>query len=81
MLEIKDQLERLRQLTIVLTVVPGIMATIILVLFTIFGRPDIGLLAVLLIFGPIIALAWYDYLRIARQAHLYLASKSEETVG
>lgn len=73
-LEINEQLDRLYQLTIALTIVPGIMAAIILTLLTAFGRPDIGLIAILIIFGPIIALAWRDYRRIARQARAYLAS-------
>lgn len=76
-LEIHEQLERLYQLTILLTVVPSVMALIILSLFTVFGRPDIGLIAVTIIFGPIIAIAWRDYRRIARQARQYLASNQK----
>lgn len=75
-LEIPAQLERLRKLTLGLTIVPGFMATIVFTLLTIFGRPDIGALAVCLIFGPIIALAWWDYCRIARQARAWMASQA-----
>lgn len=77
-IEIEEQLDRLHKLTIALTIVPGIMATIILVLFIVFGRPDIGLIAISLIFGPMIGMAWWDYRRIARQARTYLASKKDE---
>lgn len=76
-IDIEEQLEKLRQLTIVLTLVPGFMATIILVLFTIFGRPDIGLVVVLIIFGPIIGIAWRDYLRIKKEAHAFLAAQAK----
>ena len=54
------------------------MAAIILALFIVFGRPDIGLIAISLIFGPMIGMAWWDYRRIARQARTYLASKKDE---
>lgn len=75
-IDIEEQLEQLRRLTIVLTIVPGFMASIILVLFTIFGRPDIGLLVILIIFGPIIGIAWRDYLRIKKEAHAFLAAQA-----
>jgi len=78
-IDIPTQLERLRKLTLGLTIVPGFMAAIVLTLLTVFGRPDIGLVAISLIFGPIIALAWWDYLRIARQARAYLARQSADT--
>lgn len=73
-IEVSEQLDRLYHLTIVLTIVPGIMAFIVLSLFLIFGRLDIGLVAILIIFGPMIGLAWLDYRSIARQARHYLAS-------
>lgn len=75
--DIEDQLERLRQLTIVLTIVPGIMATIIFVLFTIFGRPDVGFLVILILFGPIIGIAWRDYSRIKKEAHAFLKAQAQ----
>lgn len=77
-MDIEEQLERLYQLTIMLTIVPGVMAGIILTIFTLFGRPDVGAIAVTLIFGPMIGLAWRDYRRINRQARLFLASQTGE---
>ena len=74
-IEIEEQLERLRQLTIMLTIVPGVMAAIILLIFTVFGRPDVGLISVTVIFGPMISLAWWDYRRINRKARIYLAAE------
>lgn len=75
-IDIPGQLERLRKLTLGLTIVPAFMAMIVFTLLTTFGRPDVGAVAVCLIFGPMIAIAWWDYLRIARQARDYLARKS-----
>ncbi|MBI1323661.1 hypothetical protein GC170_10810 [bacterium] len=80
-IDIPEQLKRLRQLTIGLTVVPAFMGTIVLTLLSVFGRPDIGAMSVCLIFGPMIALAWWDYLRIARQARAYLAAQAGNAAG
>jgi hypothetical protein len=77
-MDIEEQLERLYELTIMLTIVPGVMAAIILTIFTLFGRPDVGAIAVTMIFGPMIGLAWRDYRRINRQARLFLASQTGE---
>ena len=76
-IDIEEQLVQLRKLTIVLTIVPGFMATLILVLFTIFGRPDIGLVVILIIFGPIIGIAWRDYLRIKEEARAFLTAQAK----
>lgn len=80
-IDIPEQLKRLRQLTIGLTIVPAFMGTIVLILLSVFGRPDIGAMSVCLIFGPMIALAWWDYVRIARQARDYLAVQADRTTG
>lgn len=80
-IDIPEQLKRLRQLTLGLTIVPAFMGTIVFTLLTIFGRPDIGAVSVCLIFGPIIALAWWDYVRIARQARAFLAAQANQMTG
>lgn len=80
-IDITEQLKRLRQLTLGLTIVPAFMGTIVFTLLSVFGRPDIGAMSVCLIFGPMIALAWWDYVRIARQARAYLASRAQEETG
>lgn len=77
-LEIEQQLDRLYRLTVALTIVPGVMAAIVLTLFVLFGRADVGLISIALIFGPMIGLAWWDYRRISRQARTYLASKKDD---
>lgn len=80
-IEIPEQLKRLRQLTLGLTIVPAFMGTIVFILLSVFGRPDIGAMSVCLIFGPMIALAWWDYVRIARQARTYLAAQADGQAG
>ncbi len=80
-IDIPEQLKRLRQLTLGLTIVPALMGTIVFTLLSVFGRPDIGAMSVGLIFGPMIALAWWDYLRIARQARAFLAAQPGPAPG
>jgi hypothetical protein len=76
-MDMAEQLERLRRLTLGLTIVPAVMATIVFALLTLFGRPDIGAIAVSVIFGPMIALAWWDYLHIAKKARAYLRASRD----
>lgn len=76
-IDIPTQLERLRRLTLGLTIVPSFMGAIVFTLLALFGRPDVGAIAVIAIFGPMIALAWWDYVRIARQARAFLASQAD----
>lgn len=80
-IDIPQQLKRLRQLTLGLTIVPAFMGTIVFTLLSVFGRPDIGAMSVCLIFGPMIALAWWDYVRIARQARAHLAAQPDAGAG
>ena len=47
-----EQLARYRRVTWALTAVPAIIAVMFLGLFTAFGRPDIGALVVVILFGP-----------------------------
>ena len=74
---IEEQLARYRRATWGLTVVPGLIALVFLTLFTVFGRPDIGLIVVVILFVPIIVFSWLDYLRLERRARAYLAGASK----
>ena len=73
---IEEQLARYRRATWGLTVVPGVIALAFLTLFTVFGRPDIGLVLVGILFVPIILFSWVDYLRLERNAKAYLAERA-----
>jgi hypothetical protein len=73
---IEEQLARYRRATWALTVVPGLIALTFLTLFTVFGRPDIGLIVVGILFIPIIAFSWLDFLRLERRARAYLQERA-----
>ena len=68
---IEDQLARYRRATWALTAVPSIVGVMILAIFTVFGRPDIGLKFVAIILLPIVLGAWWDFSRMASRARRY----------
>jgi hypothetical protein len=70
---LEEQLARYRLVTWALTAVPAIIAVMFLGLFTAFGRPDIGALVVVILFGPVIAFSWLGFKRLERRANAYLA--------
>ena len=73
---LEEQLTRYRRTTWALAVVPGIIALMFLTLFTVFGRPDIGLIVILMLFVPMILFAWLDYAKLKRRAAAYLADRA-----
>jgi len=74
---IQEQLVRYRRVTWVLTAVPAVIGLMFLTLFTVFGRPDIGLIFDAIVLLPIVAGAWLDYALLARRAGRYLAELDE----
>jgi hypothetical protein len=74
---IEEQLTRYRRVTWVLTAVPAIIGLMFLTLFTVFGRPDIGLIFDAIVLLPIVVGAWLDYAWLARKARRYLTEFSE----
>jgi hypothetical protein len=70
---LEEQLARYRRVTWALTVVPGILAVMFVMLFGVFGRPDIGLVVVAIVLLPIALGAWFDYARLAHRAGCYQA--------
>ncbi len=73
---VEEQLARYRRTTWVLVIIPAIIALMFLTLFTVFGRPDIGLVVILILFLPMILLAWMDYTRLKWRAAAYLADRA-----
>ncbi len=73
---IEEQLTRYRRVTWALTAVPSVLAVFFLTLFTVFGRPDVGLILVGILLLPIILGAWLDYAVLSRRARQYLAEAS-----
>jgi hypothetical protein len=83
---IEEQLARYRRVTWSLTVIPFVLAVMFLTLFTVFGRPDVGLILVSILLLPIILGAWLDYAllswcarRYAVEAAAYLNEKERLT--
>lgn len=73
---LEEQLARYRRTTWALAVVPSIIALMFLTLFTVFGRPDIGLVVVVILFVPMILLPWLGYTKLKRRAAAYLAERA-----
>jgi hypothetical protein len=74
---IEEQLTRYRRVSWVLTAVPAVIGLMFLTLFTVFGRPDIGLIFDAIVLLPIVVGAWLDYAWLARKARRYLTEFSE----
>ena len=55
----------------VFTLFNAIIAVFFVSLFSVFGRPDIGLILAGVLLGPVIAFAWIDYAILARNARRY----------
>jgi hypothetical protein len=68
-----EQLVRYRRVTWALTLVSGTIALMFLTLFSVFRRPDIGLVVAGLLFVPISLVSWLDLRRLERRAAAYLA--------
>ncbi|HEY2156009.1 MAG TPA: hypothetical protein VGH33_10290, partial [Isosphaeraceae bacterium] len=49
------------------------IALMFLMIFTAFGRPDVGAIVDLVLFVPIIGLAWVDYRTLAARVAAYEA--------
>jgi hypothetical protein len=74
---IDEQLTRYRRVTWALTAVPAGIGLMFLALFTVFGRPDIGLIFDAVILLPIVIGAWIDYALLARRAGRYLIERNQ----
>jgi hypothetical protein len=74
---IEEQLARYRRVTWLLTAIPIVLGIMFLVLFTVFGRPDIGLFLIALLVATIALGAWVDHALLARRARRYLAERAD----
>jgi len=68
---IEEQLARYQRVTWALTAVPSLLGLMFLTLFTVFGRPDIGLIFDAIVLLPIVIGAWLDFTLLARRARRY----------
>jgi Flp pilus assembly protein TadB len=74
---LEEQLARYRRVTWGLTVVTGIIAVMFLSLFSVFGRPDIGLILVAILLLPIMVFSWVGYKRMERRADAFRAELAQ----
>jgi hypothetical protein len=73
---IEEQLARYRRTTFALMIVPAVIALIFFCLFAVFGRADIGLAIVLVVFVPLILFAWLGYKTLQHRAASYLEERA-----
>jgi hypothetical protein len=74
---LEEQLARYFRVTWALTVVPAIIALVIISIFIAFEAPKIGLLIAGILFLPPIAVAWMDYAKIRARADAYERERRE----
>jgi hypothetical protein len=74
---LEEQVARYRRVTWALTVVPAILGTMFIALFTAFGRADIGIILSAILLFPIVLVAWLEQALLASRAHRYLAELEE----
>jgi hypothetical protein len=75
---IEVQLERYRRVTWVLTAIPTALAIFIFTLFTAFRRPDIGSIVALILFVPVVSIAWIDFAILKGKAIRYWRAHPED---
>jgi integral membrane sensor domain MASE1 len=78
---VEVQIERYRRVTLVLTAIPVVLALMFLTLFTAFRRPDIGAVLALVLFGPLVAIAWIDHALLVSRARAYLRERLDHERG
>jgi hypothetical protein len=75
---IEVQLERYRQATWVLTAIPTFLAIFIFTLFAAFRRPGIGSIVALILFVPVVSIAWIDFAILKGKAIRYWRAHPED---
>jgi hypothetical protein len=75
---IEVQLERYRRVTWVLTAIPTALAIFIFTLFTAFRRPGIGSIVALILFLPVVSIAWIDFAILKGKAIRYWREHPKE---
>jgi hypothetical protein len=73
---IEEQLARYRRVTWALTVLPLVVGLMFFSLFTVFGRPVIGLFLATTLVVSIGLGAWLDYALLARRGRRYMTERS-----
>jgi hypothetical protein len=74
---IEEQLERYRRVTVMVTALSVLLGVAFVSLFAAFGRPEIGAVVALVLFLPVILVAWADHAALRRRAAGYLGELKE----
>ena len=71
------QLARYRRVTWALTAIPLAIALMFVALFSAFRRPDVGILLALILFAPVVVVAWINDGLLHRRAASYIRELAE----
>jgi hypothetical protein len=71
------QLEKYRRVTAMLSCVCAGIAAMFLAIFSAFHRPDVGAAVDLVLFVPIVGIAWLDYRALASRVAAYEAERKK----
>jgi len=74
---VEEQLAKYRRVTWMLTAVPLGLSMMFVGLFSAFARPDVGIVSALVLFLPVIVVAWIDYGLLSRRVACYLTEVEE----
>ncbi len=74
---VEEQLAKYKRVTWVLTALPAGLSLFFLALFTAFHRPDVGLVLAAILFAPVVAIAWLDYLLLSSRVARYTRERDE----
>lgn len=75
---IGDQVDRLRRVTVAVSLIPAAIGAVFFLIFAGFGRPDIGAGLVAVVILPIVGLAWVDFARTRAGAAAFLRDRARE---
>jgi hypothetical protein len=78
---VEEQVARYRRVTWMLTAVPVGLALMFVGLFTAFRRPDVGGILALVLFLPVVVVAWVDFTLLRRRVAAYLREREAHTRG
>lgn len=68
---VSEQLAKYRRVTLAISAVALGIGAIIIAILTAFRAPAIGAAVAFILFGPMIALAWWDYSRLQSRVRAY----------
>lgn len=74
---VEEQLARYKRVTWMLTAVASGLGLVFLALFSAFRRPDVGLVLAAVLFAPLVAIAWLDYVMLAAKVGRYRREREE----